>query len=407
MPARALIAGALVLALADIARAHAQAAPSQAPPSEPIVPFAKARDRAVGYEGPGREEAPPADLTEIRLGWFGPGEATHAQGGDFWRGATLALGESNAQGGWQGLPFRLVVGWSDNPWTGGAAQVARLVFQERVWAIAGSIDGAATHVAEQLAVKVGLIVLSPGSTDKTANMANVPWMLSLLPSDAAQARPLVGALAATAGVGPFAVVSSTDHDARAAWAEFGAELSRRRLSPATHVEVQPEEERLDEVVARALAGRPGAVLVVAGARPAGRLVHTLRVRGYAGPVFGGATLGRSAFREEAGGAAEGAVFPLLAEPSPAWDAFAARFRSRYDREADYAAGSSYDAVRLLVEAVRKAGPNRPRILDALRALSPWAGVTGTISFDPLGQNERTVGLGTIRRGHIEPLPVRR
>jgi ABC-type branched-subunit amino acid transport system substrate-binding protein len=136
-------------------------------------------------------------------------------------------------------------------------------------------------------------------------------------------------------------------------------------------------------------------------------VRALRAHGYAGPVFGGATLGRIAFREEAGDAAEGAIFPLLVVPSPAWHDFAERFGSRFGREADYAAGHGHDAVRLLVAAVRKAGPNRPRILDEVRALSPWAGVTGTISFDPLGQNERTVSLGTIRGGRIEPLPVRR
>jgi ABC-type branched-subunit amino acid transport system substrate-binding protein len=394
-----------ILALAGGAEAQTRVASPQAPPSEPVTPFAKARDRAVGYEGPGREEALPAGLTEVRLGWFGPEDPAHPEG-DFWRGATLALEEANAEGGWKGLPFRLVVGWSDSPWTGGAAQVARLVFQEKVWAIVGSVDGAATHVAEQLAVKVGVALVSPGSTDKTVNLANVPWMFSLLPSDAAQAPPLVEALAATTSGGPLAVVSSTDHDARAAWAEFGAELSRRRLSPATHIEFPPEEPRFGEVVAGALAARPGAVFVVAGARPAARLVRALRAAGYAGPVYGGATLGRSAFREDAGDAAERAVLPLLVEPSPAWDAFVARFQKRFDRQADYAAGGGYDAVRLLVGAVRKVGPNRPRILDALRALSPWAGVTGTIRFDPLGRNERAVGLGTIRGGRLLQLPVR-
>jgi ABC-type branched-subunit amino acid transport system substrate-binding protein len=402
MPARVPIAAAFLLALAGIAGAQTQAPP--APPAGPVVPFAKARDRAVGYEGPGRDEAAPADLTEVRLGWFGPDDPAHPEGGAFWQGASLALEEANGEGGWHGLPFRLVVGWSDSPWTGGAAHVARLVFQEKVWAIAGSIDGAATHVAEQLAAKAGLVVLSPGSTDKTSNMANVPWMFSLLPSDAAQAPPLVAALAAASG--PLAVVSSTDHDARAAWTELRRELARRGLALVEHLEFRAEEQRLEAVAAAAVAGRPRAVLVVAGARAAGRLVRALRAAGHLGPVFGGATLGRDGFREEAGDAAEGAVFPLLVEPSPGWDAFAARFRRRFGGEPDYAAGHAYDALRILVAAVRRAGPNRPRILDAVRALSPFPGVTGTIRFDPLGQNERAVGLGTIRGGRLTPLPAR-
>jgi len=404
MPAPALIAGALFLALGGVAGAQTHAPPLQAPPSEPVVPFAKARDRAVGYEGPGRDAPPPADLTEVRLGWFGPDDPAHLDGGAFWRGASLALEEANTEGGWNGLPFRLVAGWSDSPWTGGATQVARLVFQEKVWAIAGSIDGAATHVAEQLAAKVGLVVLSPGSTDNTANMANVPWMFSLPPSDAAEAPALVAALAAVGG--PFAVVSSTDHDARATWTEFQRELARRGLAPIEHVEFRAEDPRPEAVAEAAVAARPRAVLVIAGARGAGRLVRALRAAGHVGPVFGGATLGRDGFREEAGDAADGAVFPLLAEPSPGWDAFAARFHRRFGQEPDYAAGHAYDAIRILVAAVRKAGPNRPRILDAVRALSPFPGVTGTIEFDALGQNRRAVGLGTIRGGRLAPLPAR-
>lgn len=396
-----MTAGALLLALALGAGAPA-ATPAPAP-----TPFARAEDRAVGYEGPGREVGPPEGLAEVKLGWFGPGEPDHPEGGSCHRGAALAIEEANAEGGFRGVPFRLVVAWSDSPWTGGAAQAARLVYGEEVWAIAGSIDGAATHVVEQVAVKARVLVVGPGGTDGSVNMANVPWMLSLLPSDAAQAPGLVDALAAAVLGGRFAVLSGTDHDSRAAWDAVRAELSRRGMTPSQHFEVDPEETRLAMPVTAVVGRRPRAVLVLAGARTAGRLVRELRAAGHAGPVLGGATLGRDGFREEAREAAEGVVFPLLAEPSPAWGAFVERYRKRFGREPDYAAGSSYDAVRLLVEGVRKAGPNRPRILDAVRSLSPFAGVAGKVAFDSLGRNERAVGLGTIREGRVEPLAAGR
>lgn len=392
-----MTAGAILFALA-----LATGVPAPSP-----TPFARAEDRAVGYEGPGREAPPVPGLAEVKLGWFGPDDPAHPEGGSSFQGATLAVEEVNAEGGSRGVPFRLVPAWSDSPWTGGAPQAARLVYRDEVWAIVGSIDGAATHVAEQLAVKARVVVLGPGGTDETVNLANVPWMLSLLPSDAAQAPRLVDALSAAAAGGPFAVVSATDHDSRAAWAAFRAELGRRKLSPAVHLELSAGEPRLAEVASAVAAARPRAVLVVASARTAGRLVRALRDAGHSGAVLGGAPLGRSGFREEAGAAAEGALFPLLVEPAPAWDAFAGRFRERFGRDPDYAAGSAYDAIRLLAAAVGRAGPNRPRILDALRSLSPWAGVSGEIRFDALGRNQRPVGLGTIRAGRVVPLPAGR
>ena len=57
--------------------------------------------------------------------------------------------------------------------------------------------------------------------------------------------------------------------------------------------------------------------------------------------------------------------------------------------------ATYDAVQLLVAAVRQAGLNRARIGDALRDLSPWDGVAGTVRWDTLGGNTRPAHLGTV------------
>jgi branched-chain amino acid transport system substrate-binding protein len=364
-------------------------------------PFADARSRVVGYEGPGREDPTPRDLTEVRLGYFGPSDPSHPEGGDFWRGASLALDETNAEGGYDGLPFRLVAGWSDSPWRAGVVRVTDMVFQDHVWAVIGSIDGTTSHLAEQVVAKAFVTLVSPGSTDKTVNMANVPWMFSALPSDAAQA-PAVGRALLAASGGDFVLVSGTDHDSRAAAKEFGEWLSLRSKGPRIQAELAGDDSEASAAI-RVIEARPAAVLVVAGAGPAGRLVKALRASGYRGQVLGGATLGRDEFRNIGGAAIEGVVFPLLYEPGAGWDAFAARFTRRFGLPPDYAAGQAYDSVRLLAAAVREAGLNRARIRDAVRGLSPWHGVAGVIDWDPLGQNQRPVRLGRIQGGLVVPM----
>jgi len=162
-------------------------------------------------------------------------------------------------------------------------------------------------------------------------------------------------------------------------------------------------------------------------------------------------MGRRRFQQEAGDAAEGVVFPLLYDPrqegthhgdtenaernkrvagrenaahsphspraafrapyslqppcSPCLrgeDLLAKTFTDRFERPPDYAAAHTYDAVRLLVAAIRKAGMNRARIRDALKELSPFSGVTGAVHWDPLGSNTRPVSLGTIQEGRVVP-----
>ncbi len=275
------------------------------------------------------------------------------------------------------------------------------VFRDRVWAVVGSIDGSASHLAEQVAAKALVTVVSPGSTDETVNMANVPWMFSGLPSDAAQAPVLGRALLAAAG--DYVLVTATDHDSRAAAVEMRAWLSRQAHGPSLEVEFGGAESNLEPAAARVVEARPSAVLVLAGPVPSGRMVRALRQGGYRGRILGGPTFGRDAFRAAAGVDGEGVVFPLLYEPGERWERFTRRFEERFGGGPDYAAGQAYDSVLLVVAAIRHAGLNRPRINDAVRELSPWPGVTGPIRWNRLGQNERAVGLGTVRGGHVLPV----
>jgi len=53
------------------------------------------------------------------------------------------------------------------------------------------------------------------------------------------------------------------------------------------------------------------------------------------------------------------------------DEFLRAFRAGAGAEPDCTAALSYDAVRLLLAAIRRAGLNRALIRDALRELSPW------------------------------------
>jgi len=142
-----------------------------------------------------------------------------------------------------------------------------------------------------------------------------------------------------------------------------------------------------------------AVLVLAGARETARLVRALREVGFEGRLVGGAPAGRRPFLEEAGASAGGVFFPLLFDvEDPAAARFASLHRERYGVPPDYLAAYAYDATRLLIAAIRRAGPNRALIRDALVDLAPWPGVTGPVVWDLTGRNTQPVGLGVWRGG---------
>lgn len=354
----------------------------------------------LDFRGPGRDEPEP-EVSEVLLGWFGPGDPDHPEYGDLWRGAVLALQQENAAGGYKGKPFRLAPAWSESPWKAGVLEVNQLVQQRHAWAVLGGIDGTTTHLAVQLALKSFFLLLSPGSTDATADDANVPWLFSLPPSDARLA-PLIAEAASAAGGRGFAVVAGTDHDSHASTKALRRALAGRRLGPTSVIELPEVDPDLKATVRELVDRAPAAVVILARAPLAGRLLAELRRGGYGGELIGGATLGRAAFARAAGASAEGVRAPVWIDTGrPQWRAFAEAYAKRWDEAPDSAAADGYDALRLVAAAIRAAGLNRPRIRDAVRALAPWSGVSGVVEWDARGRNQAPAALGRWRGGRLQ------
>ena len=276
-----------------------------------------------------------------------------------------------------------------------------MVYDEGVWAVIGAPDGASAHLVEQVVAKARLPFVNPTSTDQTANQANVSWIFSCAPGGDVQAQVLAQAVSSRIGSGRFAAVSCTDHDSRIFTADLLAALKRLGAFPTRHLEFQ--SENADFGVQLDALRDMGAVIVIAGPDDSARLLVAMRDAGLRTPVFGGPAMGTQRFLDTAGDAASEAVFPLLWHEATTGDRsqdFARRFRDRFSRQPDYTAAYTYDAIHLLIAAIRDAGLDRERICERLRQVADWPGVTGTITWDPTGRNSQTVAIGRIEDARL-------
>lgn len=118
------------------------------------------------------------------------------------------------------------------------------------------------------------------------------------------------------------------------------------------------------------------------------------------PVYFGTALGSALDLKEAGRAAEGVVFPAARVPAAGIlpsDApglrelaeFREAFIRRHRRPPEGVAGFAADAFRLLVSAMRAAGPSRTRIPKYLVDTRRYTGLTGRFDFSETDHN----GLG--------------
>ena len=381
---------------------HGQAPSSQGPQED--EPYHDFRLQPLEYFGPVGEGPDPTSLTEVHIGWFGPSDPAHPLHGDLWTAASQAVEEVNEAGGLHGLAVRLIPRWSENPWGTGVGQIARMVHQDHVLAILGSVDGPGTHLAEQVVVKARLPLVSPVSTDESVNLAGVPWMFSVAPGDHIWAPLLARGMLARIGEGDFALLATTDHDSRMAARELLQELAALDRGPVLRIDLQPGVTDPTPELKRFGALSPAAALVIAPAGDGATLVRALRDLDFTGAIFGGPQVGRRLFFATSGEAGEGVVFPLLYESNGATaERFSQRFRERTGNEPDWAAAHTYDATRLLLQAIAQADLSRVAIRQALIELSPWRGVTGIVEWDPTGQSRRPVTrLATIREGKVVP-----
>src|ERR1035437_4511457 len=138
------------------------------------------------YSGAGRDLPEPQNLTEVRIGFFGPIEHNPEEifGLRMLRGAQLAVEEANARGGYGGKPFRLMLhndydNWQakamygdDRPtdpaiWGSASNEVVKMVYDDQDWAIFGSISSDSTHIALRVALKAEIPIVNSASTDPT------------------------------------------------------------------------------------------------------------------------------------------------------------------------------------------------------------------------------------------------
>ncbi len=365
--------------------------------------FFNARKQQTNYTGPGREELPPVDINEVLIGYFGPSTSSDPEYGDMWSAASLAIEQANKSGGYKGLPFRLVPGWSGNPWGTGISKVVRMAYVDKVWAVIGGIDGPSTHLAEQVAVKARLAVISPASTDKTVNLANVPWIFSCLPGDHILAPVLADSIASHIEKKPFLLVSAVDHDSHLFTVELVKYLVQRQLVPAYHLEFSPNENNAEKLTEKIISANTHVLVLIADSRNSAQITRTIREKNFTGLIFGGPCMGQHSFLEQVDQKTDGLIFPLLFSSGKSSNTFEEKFVRRFGHSPDYLAAHTYDAVNLLITAIRQAGLNRALIRDKIKDLSPWQGVTGSIQWDSLGSNCRSIRLGTIRNGRLEPL----
>ena len=374
------------------------------------------------YAGAARDIPEPKDLTEVRIGFFGPIEhnSESVLGLRMLHGARLALEEANARGGYGGKPFKLMLHNDYNNWQAKAVygevrptepaiwgsasdEAVKMAYDEQVWAIFGSISSESTHIALRVALRAELPVVSSANTDPTVPETTIPWYFGTMQDDREQYLTLARRIYTERGLKRVAVLRSSSRYGRFGLGKF-LDVSRRLGHPVVMEQIfQPGDTDYARQLRVIRSSRPDAVLLVADEPEAAAILKQLRAAGMKQRVFGEfRTLGDTLLAQ-AGDAAEGfeAVYPYdPTRTDPRWLDFNRRFEARFNEKPEQFASLAYDTMNMLLDSICKAGLNRARIHDALANIEEYDGVTGHMVFDPNQKNTAPLYLGTVHNGAI-------
>lgn len=386
----------------------------------------------IEYNGAARDIPDPdlKDLSEIRIGFLAPlyDHPDQALGNRMLNGAQMAIDEANAAGGYGGKPFRLVThndynNWQNNPAAAGVAKdsaiwgaasndAVRMIYDDKVWAMFGSISSESTHIALRLALKAETPLVNSASTDPTIPETGIPWYFTDVQDDRLQSYTLARHIYTELGLKRIAILRVNNRYGRFGVLKF-RDASRRLGHPVVieqkfmpgdtdfrHQLQVIEDSRVDAIVLWSDVGPAATIL-----RQMQELQMTQRVFGSHRTISGtnSGTNGDELVKL-AGTAAEAfeAVFPYdPTRTDPRWLEFNARYEARFHEKPDHFAALAYDAMQILLDAICRAGLNKGRIRDALTDVERHSGVTGDMVFDPNCKNIAPLFLARVHQGNIE------
>jgi branched-chain amino acid transport system substrate-binding protein len=320
-------------------------------------------------------------------------------------GATLAVEELNAAGGIGGRPVELSVRDDRQDPDAARAAVEELV-RAGVVALVGHATSAMAEATLPLVDRARVLMVSP-TVSSSAFEGRDDWFVMLHPSTAVAARVLATHAAAAGLAGRFAILwDLSNRNFTGSWHDhFTRELEARGGSVVASIAfTSGQVDSYGALVERALAARPGALLVVANALDCAAIAQQLRKRSATVALFGTEWGFTGDVLAHGGAAVEGARFTQkvdLTGDGAAFVRFRDAYHARFNRAPDFAAMMAYEAVGVIADGLRR-DPTR----EGLRAQvlgHTFQGLQEELRIDGNGDVVRRHYIMTVRDGRIARL----
>jgi branched-chain amino acid transport system substrate-binding protein len=317
-------------------------------------------------------------------------------GGPEAKTAEMFVESLNKAGGVNGRPIQLLVKDSGSTPDKAISLAKQLIDEDKVLAIIGPSTSGETMAIKNICQEGKTILLSCAAAETIVNpIAGYVFKTPQKDSDAA--RRIYQTMKGM-GITKIGVVTSSDGFGIAGGKQLDSLKGEYGITIATTEVYDPKETDLTGILTK-VKGTDVQAVVNWSIVPAQSLVaKNMKQIGFNVPLFQSHGFGNIKYVQAGGEAANGTIFPcgrlLVADVLPAdhpqkkvLASYKSGYETRYKEDASTFGGHAYDALVILVEAIKKAGStDTAKVRDAIETLQGVVGTGGTFNLSATDHN---------------------
>jgi branched-chain amino acid transport system substrate-binding protein len=305
--------------------------------------------------------------------------------------AQMLIDEINSDGGVNGKDLELIVKDSAGKPENAISFAKQLIEENKVFAIIGPSTSGESMKIKSICNDAKVILVSCAAAESIVNPI-APYVFKTPQKDSHAAQKILD-LMKKKGITKIGVVSSNDG--------FGAEGKKQleKLAPVAGVQILISEvydkkaTDLTGVLTKIKAKNVQAVVNWSIVPAQSIVAKNMKQLNMGVPLFQSHGFGNIKYVKEAGAAAEGIIFPAgrllivddLAGSHPqktVLKKYKKDYEGKYSEEVSTFGGHAYDAIMVLVEAMKKGGSDKEKTRAALETLKGFAGTGGVFNYSP-------------------------
>lgn len=300
-------------------------------------------------------------------------------------GVEMAVDEINQAGGIEGRSVQIVVEDDQGEPNKAATVVSKLINQDKVQAVLGEVASSNSLAAAPKAQEAKVPMISPSSTNPQVTQVG-DYIFRVCFIDPFQGEVMAKFAANNLKAKRAAILYDFNSDYSRGLFQFFTRSFKQLGGEIVSEQSYTQRDRdFSGQLTAIRAANPDVIYVPGYYGEVGVIANQTKQLGIKAPLLGGDGWDSPRLWELGGAALNGNYISnhySVDDPSPAIQKFVADYKARYKMLPDALAALGYDSMKVLADAIKRAGgTDSVKLRDAIAQTKNFAGVTGSITID--------------------------